>query len=132
MMRNLFRGSTRARWYGSMSFAVAGVGIAAAEVAGHRADQVPPTLILFLAVAAVLAFGGRSESVRAFRGDLTDERLRAIELRAVAFAGRLTVLACVVGMIVEIAGGHTGTPFTWLAAIGGFSYLVAWGYGMRR
>jgi hypothetical protein len=80
----------------------------------------------------MLALGGRSESIRAFRGDLSDERLRAIELRAVALAGRLTLLACVVGMVVEIARGHSGTPFTWLAAIGGFSYLVAWVYGMRR
>jgi hypothetical protein len=132
MMRNVFRGSARARWYGSLSFAVAGLGIAAADVAGNRSDHVPPTLILFLSIAAVLAFGGRSESVRAFRGDLSDERLRAIELRAVALAGRLTVLACVVGMIVEIARGHSGAPFTWLAAIGGFSYLAAWVYGMRR
>ncbi len=132
MMRNVFRGSPRARWYGSLSFAVAGLGIAAAELAGHHGDQVVPTLILFLGIATMLALGGRSESIRAFRGDLSDERLRAIELRAVALAGRLTLLACVVGMVVEIARGHSGTPFTWLAAIGGFSYLVAWVYGMRR
>jgi|SRR5579875_1354275 len=132
MMRNVFRGCGRARWYGSLSFAVAGLAVAAAEVAGHHSGQVIPTLVLFFAVAAVLAFGGRSESVRAFRGDLDDERLRAIQLRAVAFAGQLTVLASVVGMIVEIARGHTGSPFTWLAAIGGFSYLAAWVYGIRH
>ncbi len=132
MMRNVFRGSSRARWYGSLSFAVAGLAVAAAQVAGHHADQVPPTLILFFAVAAGLALGGRSESVRAFRGDLDDERVRSIQLRAVAFSGQLTVLACVVGMIVEIALGHTGAPFTWLAGIGGASYLAAWIYGIRR
>jgi hypothetical protein len=115
-----------------MSFAVAGLGIAAADIVGNRSDHVPPTLILFFAIAAVLAFGGRSESVRAFRGDLSDERLSGIELRAVAFAGRLTILACVVAMLVQIARGHSGAPFTWLASIGGFSYLVAWVYGMRR
>jgi hypothetical protein len=50
----------------------------------------------------------------------------------VSFVVAGVAVACVVGMIVEIASGKAGTPFTWLAAIGGFSYIAAWVYGVRH
>ncbi|HEY3771621.1 MAG TPA: hypothetical protein VGL69_01395 [Solirubrobacteraceae bacterium] len=123
----------RNRWIGSGAFVVAGIGVAAAQLAGGRSvPDVIPTLIIFGAVAFVLAVGGRSESIRAFRGDLTDERLRGVELRAVAFSGRVVLLALVVAYIVEIVRGHPLSAYTWLLALGGVTYLAAWIYGMRR
>ncbi len=33
--------------------------------------------------------------------------------------------AIIVAFIVEVARGHEGTPYSWLGAIGGLSYLLA-------
>jgi hypothetical protein len=123
----------RNRWAGSATFVVTGIAVAGAQLAGGRSiAQVIPTLIIFGAVAAVLALGGRSESIRAFRGDLTDERLRRVELRAVAFSGRVVILVLAVAYVVQLVRGHVGAPYTWLLAIGGASYLGAFIYGLRR
>jgi hypothetical protein len=35
----------------------------------------------------------------------------------------LTVI--IVAFLVEVARGHSGTPYTWLGAIGGIAYVVA-------
>ena len=87
-----------------------------------------------MASPLLLAVGGRSESIRAFRGDLRDERLDTIQLQAQALAGRLVLIAVVIAFLVELALGHSGAPYDWLGAIGGFTYLgaYAYGYGMRQ
>jgi hypothetical protein len=135
MMIRAIRGCAtgRGRWIGSIGFAVCGLVVAAAEtIGGGSVGQVVFTLALFGAIALILAFGGRSESIRAFRGDLTDERLRAVQLNAVALAGQLLVIAVVVAFLVELARGNSGAPYDWLAAIGGFTYLGAYLYGLRH
>jgi hypothetical protein len=73
-----------------------------------------------------------ADHLRAFRGDLTDERLRRVELRAVAFSGRVVILVLAVAYVVQLVRGHVGAPYTWLLAIGGASYLGAFIYGLRR
>ncbi len=125
--------SGRGRWIGSIGFAVCGVVVVVAEaIGGSPSGQIVFAVVLFGGIAVILAVGGRSESIRAFRGDLNDERLESIQLRAQALAGRLVILAVVVAFLVELALGHSGAPYSWLAAIGGFSYLAAYAYGMRR
>ncbi len=42
------------------------------------------------------------------------------------------LFATVVAFLVELALGHSGAPFYWLAAIGGFTYLGAYLYGTRH
>jgi hypothetical protein len=135
MMIRALRSCTngRGRWIGSIGFAVCGLTVAAAEaIGGEPAAQVVFPLVLFGAVALILALGGRSESIRAFRGDLSDERLETIQLRARALAGQLVLVAVVVAFLVELALGHSGAPYTWLAALGGFTYLAAYFYGVRH
>jgi drug/metabolite transporter (DMT)-like permease len=134
MIGRALRGRTgRGRWIGSIGFAVCGVVVVVAEaIGGSSTGQMIFAAALFGGIAVLLAFGGRSESVRAFRGDLNDERLDGIQLRAQALAGQIVIVAVVVAFLVELALGHSGAPFDWLAAIGGFTYLAAYTYGTRR
>ncbi len=135
MISRALRGCTtgRGRWIGSIAFAVCGAMVVAAEaIGGSPAGQMIFAVALFGGIAVALALGGRSESIRAFRGDLHDERLDDIQLRAQALAGRLVILAVVVAFLVELSRGRSGAPYDWLAAIGGFTYLAAYVYGMRR
>jgi hypothetical protein len=129
--RRIRRGARR-RWAGVALFAAAGIGFAAAQlVGGQSVGSAVGTLVLFEAVAAVLALGGRSEAIRAFRGDLRDERLDGIELRAVAFSGRLMLGALVVADIVQTVAGHSD-PYGWLLGIGGASYMGYYAIALRR
>ncbi|HEY2055190.1 MAG TPA: hypothetical protein VGH14_14760 [Solirubrobacterales bacterium] len=123
----------RGRWVGSISFAVCGLVVVVAEViGGEPTGLVIFAVALFGGIALLLAAGGRSESIRAFRGDLRDERLDTIQLRAQALAGQVVILAVVVAFLVELALGHSGAPYDWLGALAGLTYLGAYLYGMRR
>ena len=73
----------------------------------------------------LILFGGRSETVRGLRGDGRDERFRQIDIHATALAGIVVLSAIIVAFIVEVARGNEGTPYSWLGAIGGLSYLLA-------
>ncbi len=80
----------------------------------------------FLAfTGAVVAFGGRSETIRGIRGDIRDERFQRIDIHATAFAGFVVIVTVIVGFLVEIAHGRSGNPYTWLGAIAGVSYIAA-------
>lgn len=135
MMSKAFRvcGSARGRWIGSISFAACGLVVVVAElIGGAPTGMVIFAVALFGGIVAFLAVGGRSESIRAFRGDLRDERLDTIQLRAQALAGQMVILAVVVAFLVELALGKSGAPYDWLGAIGGLTYLGAYTYGIRR
>jgi hypothetical protein len=72
-----------------------------------------------------LLLAGRSETIRGLRGDGRDERFAQIDLRATAVAGLVLITVLVVAWLVEIARGHAGSPYFWLAAIGGLAYALA-------
>jgi hypothetical protein len=79
----------------------------------------------------MVAFGGgmllaarRSETVRGLL-DRRDERIVSIDLRATAASGLAVILAVIGGAVVELARGHSGAPYTWLAAVAGVVYLAA-------
>jgi hypothetical protein len=77
------------------------------------------------ALAAVFAFGGRSETLRGLGGPGRDERWASIDLRASAFAGGV-LIAVVLGMFMyEVANGEDGEPYTQLGAIAGVAYIIA-------
>jgi hypothetical protein len=48
-----------------------------------------------------------------------------IDLRATAVAGSVTIVAILVAWIVELAEGHDGNPYTWLASVAGCAYVLA-------
>ena len=82
--------------------------------------------------AAILALGGRSESLRGLRGDGRDERWEMIDLRATALAGLVLISATIIGFLVEIAQGKDGSPYSQLAAISGVAYLFGLFLGRWR
>ena len=77
------------------------------------------------AFGALLLLGGRSETIRGLRGDGRDERFRQIDIYATAVAGLAVITAIIVAFVVELARGHNGSPYGWLGAIAGLSYLIA-------
>jgi hypothetical protein len=76
------------------------------------------------AVAALFAFGGRSETLRGLGGPGRDERWAMIDLRATAFAGVVTILAIIGAWLVAIASGEDGSPYGQLGAVAGIAYIV--------
>ena len=58
-------------------------------------------------------------------GDGRDERFARIDLRAIAVSGLVLITVLIAAWLVEIARGHSGSPYYWLAAIGGLSYVLA-------
>ena len=66
-----------------------------------------------------------SETVRGLRGDGRDERFALIDLRATAAAGLVLISVLIVSWLTEIARGGSGSPYDWLCAVGGVTYLLA-------
>ncbi len=83
------------------------------------------SLAIMAGFGLLVLLGGRSETVRGLRGDGRDERFRQIDIRATAFAGLVMIVAVIVAGVIELARGHSGSPFTWLGAIAGLAYLLA-------
>jgi hypothetical protein len=73
----------------------------------------------------LVLLGGRSETIRGLRGDGRDERFRQIDIHATAIAGLAVTSAIIVAFLVEVARGHSGSPYSWLGAIAGIAYLAA-------
>ena len=85
-------------------------------------------------LAVMAAFGlffllvtGRSETVRGLTTG-RDERFAQIDLKATAVAGLVLIITLIVAWLVEIARGHSGEPYSWLGAIGGLSYALAFAF----
>lgn len=82
------------------------------------------SLGLFVAIAAVLALGGRSETIRMIRGDGRDERWARIDLTATAFSGFVVITAIIAACAWEWAHGRDGAPYVQLGAIAGLAYIA--------
>ena len=115
------------RWFMPAFSIFLGLAIGGAQWKGGDLQTGLTSLALFVAIAALLVFGGRSETIRAFRGDGRDERWAHIDLAATALSGLVLVTAIIVACVWEWAHGRDGTPFVQLGALGGVSYLVALG-----
>jgi hypothetical protein len=127
MSRNADTRSTRARlyyWATPVLSLVFGVLFLLALLAGgHRtAGAFALALMVVLAIASVV-LGRYSETVRGLM-DRRDERIVSIDQRAVNAAASMLLLVLIGSAVAELARGHSGTPFTWLAALYGLTYLA--------
>jgi hypothetical protein len=116
---------TRSKWFLPLfSLALGGVMFAASSLGGHPgAGAISLAIMAGFGLFVLLA--GRSETIRGLRGDGRDERFAQIDLRATAVAGLVLIVALIVSWLVQIAQGHSGSPYDWLCAIGGLSYALA-------
>ena len=101
-----------------------GVGYLVAGIVGDDLAFGAFGLVLMLVVTgAFVALRGRSETVQALL-DRRDERINQLDLYAATAAGMSVFGATLVAFMVEVARGNDGSPYWWLAALGGAVYVV--------
>ena len=115
----------RSRWWMPAFSLGLGAIVLAAFAAGGNAGDGAKAASVFVVLAAVFAFGTRSETLQGLGGPARDERWAMIDLRASALAGLVTVVAIIAACLWEIAHGRDGSPYGQLAAIGGIAYIAA-------
>ena len=116
---------TRSKWFVPLFAVALGIVVFVAQWIGGDPESGLESLAIITGFGALLLLGGRSETIRGLRGDGRDERFRQIDIHATALAGLAAMLAIITAFVVEVARGHSGSPYTWLGAIFGFTYLVA-------
>jgi hypothetical protein len=116
---------TRSKWFVPLFSVALGIVVFAAQWIGGDPGSGLESLGIMTGFGALILLGGRSETIRGLRGDGRDERFRQIDIHATALAGLAVISALIVAFLIELARGHSGTPYSWLGAIGGFTYLAA-------
>jgi hypothetical protein len=116
---------TKSKWFVPLFAVVLGMVVFAAQWIGGDPGSGLESLAIMTAFGALIRLGGRSETIRGLRGDGRDERFRQIDIHATALAGLTVIVAIIVAFVIELARGHNGSPYAWLGAIGGLTYLVA-------
>ncbi|HEY5018189.1 MAG TPA: hypothetical protein VII59_15580 [Streptosporangiaceae bacterium] len=125
MIKDRSQAICRSRWFVPAFCLALGVVILAASWLGGHPGEGLAELALMAGFGLFILLAGRSETIRGLRGDGRDERFAQIDLRATAVAGLVVITAVIVSWLVEIARGHSGSPYDWLGAIGGLSYAAA-------
>jgi hypothetical protein len=116
---------TRSKWFVPLLSIALGLIVLAAQAIGGDPGSGLVSLAIMTAFGALILFGGRSETIRGLRGDGRDERFREIDIHATAIAGLAVIATIIIAFVVELARGHNGSPYAWLGAIGGLTYLIA-------
>ena len=124
-MRSARREWWRSRWATPAYCLAIGSLVAAAMWIGCDRDSALRSFAIFVVLAALFAFGGRSDTVRGIGVPGRDERWVAIDLRATAFAGVAVTIALIGAWLWELAHGQDGGPYGQIMAIGGIAYLIA-------
>jgi hypothetical protein len=115
----------RSRWWMPLFALALGVAIFAAYAIGDEPGVGLGGFGVMAAMAALFAFGGRSETLRGLGGPGRDERWAQIDVHATAFAGSVVIVAIIGAWLWEVANGDDGSPYTQLGAIGGLAYVLA-------
>ena len=116
---------TRSKWFVPLVSVAFGIAALVAQWIGGNLASGLESFAVMTVFGALILFGGRSETIRGLRGDGRDERFRQIDIHATALAGLAVIVTVVAASLVELARGHDGSPYAWLAAIAGITYLIA-------
>ena len=125
MIRERSQAALRSKWFLPLFSLALGVVVLVAAWLGGQPGTGWISLAIMAGFGLFFLLAGRSETIRGLRGDGRDERFAQIDLRATAVAGLVLITTLIVAWLVEIAQGHSGSPYDWLGAIGGLAYLLA-------
>ena len=125
MIKDCSRGITRSKWFLPAFSLVLGLVMLAVSWLGGSPGQGVISLAVLAAFGLVILLAGRSETVRGLRGDGRDERFAQIDLQATALSGLAVIVALIVAWLVATARGQSGSPYGWLLAIAGLTYVLA-------
>ena len=125
MTKGCSGGITRSKWFLPAFSLVLGLIMLAVSWLGGSPVQGVISLAVLAAFGLVILLAGRSETVRGLRGDGRDERFAQIDLQATARSGLAVIVALIVAWLVATARGQSGSPYGWLLAIAGLTYLLA-------
>lgn len=121
-MRNVLRRQQAVVGAVVLSVALGAFGIA------QGASPAKTVFAFGVVIALILAIGalqGRSEAAALISGTVVDERQRMIHLRAIEFAGAVTIGLSLGGYVVVETMHGDSTGFAVIAAGFGFAYVAA-------
>jgi nitrate reductase gamma subunit len=125
MIKERSQAIIRSRWFMPLFCLGLGVVVFAASWLGGQLGAGVYALVVMAGFGLFfLLLARRSETIRGLTTG-RDERFAQIDLRATAVAGLVLIIVLIVAWLVEIARGHNGSPYYWLAAVGGLAYALA-------
>ena len=125
MIKDRSQAIIRSRWFTPLICVGLGLVVFAVSWLGGQLGAGLISLAIMAAFGLVLLLlTGRSETLRGLTVG-RDERFAQIDLRATAVTGLVLIITVIVAWLVEIARGHSGSPYGWLGAIGGLAYVLA-------
>jgi hypothetical protein len=122
----------RSRWWMPAFCVFLGLLIAGAFLLGDDPWMALWGFGVMAALAALVFFGRRSETLQGLSGPGRDERWAMIDLSASAFAGLVLITAIIGLWLFEIASGRDGNPYGVLGALAGVAYIVGVAWGRLR
>ena len=125
MTKGCSGGITRSKWFLPAFSLVLGLVMLAVSWLGGSLGQGLISLAVLAAFGLIILLAGGSETVRGLRGDGRDERFAQIDMQATALSGLAVIVALIVAWLVATARGQSGSPYGWLLAIAGLTYLLA-------
>ena len=128
MTKDRSQGVTRSKWFLPAFSLALGLVMLAVSWLGGSPGQGVISLAVLAAFGLIILLAGRSETVRGLRGDGRDERFAQIDLQATALSGLAVIVALIVAWLEATARGQSGSPYGWLMAIAGLTYVLAVGW----